>query len=852
MGQPVSPAVRGGSQEGFRGVDAPVEPSQEAPPGEPEQEPLGNEPIMGYGELLEADPATLFQAVHNLVLRQEWLAINRLEQDTHWARVRGGYPFSRLVQNQDQSSWQAVLPPGMSGLTIAAVPNKALDLCNKAVETLMADPPKPLPKPVNDSEEAERAAEMAKRWLEMDGTEAGTNDNSVFFRALDAATYRSSSFLEYWVDKNGGGYVPYQIKAHPQAQDPQHPLVGPDGNPTTDPILRYVTAAQPDTGVRQFTNDPAKAEQVWQPKIVVDTCYREHIRLYPEDQDVHGAEGYIRLGYCTLGDAKKRWKAVADLPEGDQVALLDWTPTRYLVLLPAALRARWKLGLGSEKNEAGGSNDERYVFWYRYCRKACPDYPRGFSVYVSGALGGFCFDRDTLSAEVEIPRSALEGEPGAGKPKAKDLREMDLPIVQVRLIQDTEFRDPTGWPLIGRIAGSSEVKAQIVASYAAMMDRMLNPATYTPATSPVQAFQVTNSRASGDHIPILSKEDIPTWEPQPEVPSGVLNFMTYLDSAMDSAASSSKAAQGANDQQEVSGVARQIAVHQANISMSRFNQAHLEAYSRHCRVKVQLAMAYYGAPQLIRYVGEDGAYKQEWWTGADFALVSDVGIQPGTGTMQTPQEKVNFAFTATQMKFLRAEDAEDIVRSAISTALGAPDDPHQQRIERQVSTFLEGPPQTMVPDPVTGQAVNQWIMAKRQQLQIVQQNAQATQAFQQQAQAAAMQGMPVQGGPVLTPVPNVWSPFADRATDQDPAVAGMRKRRLGKLIDTARFESFPAEWRQDAIEAYQRADKVLAMAARPPMPALPPGAPQGPPKPPQPQSPQGAPHPATLKPMSPT
>jgi hypothetical protein len=842
MTQDVSGAVRGGVQDGFRGVSSVEKPTKPAP-AEPVDESTGAEPIEGFGDLLEQDDTTVYQAINNLNLRQERLAINRLEQDTHWARVWAGFPFSRLEQNQDQSSFRAVLPPGVSSLTLAAVPNKAQDLCNKAVETLMADPPKPLPKPINDSEEAERAAEMAQRWLEIDGGEAGTNDNGLFFRSLDSATYRSTAYQEYWVDKDGGGYVPLQIKAHPLATNPANPLVAQDPAtgammPTTDYILRYVTPEAPNPedpeapGVRQFTQNPADAEQVWQPKIQIDVIYREHVRVFPEDKDVHSADAYIRLGYCTLGQAKRRWKAVRDLSEADQVALLDWQPTRFLVLLPAALRSRWKLGLGADKeaNQKGGSNDERMMFWYRWCRKSCADYPRGASIYVSGALGGFIMERETLSAEVTVPASALEGNAAAGKANATDLREMDLPIVQVRLIQDTIYRDPTGLPLIGRIAGSSEVKSQLVSGYATMTDRKLHPATFTPGKSPVAGFQVQNSRATGDHVPILSKDDIPTWEPQPDLPANFLNFVSYLDNQMDLAASSSAPAQGSNDQQEVSGVARQLAIRQSNISMSRFNQAHLEAYARHCRIKVQLAMAYFRAPQLIRYVGDDGAYKQEWWTGADFALVSDVGIQPGTGTMQSQQEKINAAFTATQMRFLNPGDAQDIVRNAIAASLGTPDDPSQQRVERQVAAWLQGPPEG-------------WLEQKQQQVQM-QQQAQAAMAPQMQAwQAAAQQaqamGQPVPPQPQMPPVPPVWSPFAPLPTDTEPEVADLRRRRLRKLIDSAKFAAAPPLWQGEAIQAYNVARQAAAQAAQmaQPQPA------QGK-QPPKPQPGQKTPEPA--------
>lgn len=819
-GLPISQSVRGGVQTGFDGVAPPT--TRKAMQGasgtnadsfmQVQGTPGEAQPLQGMGELLEADDADVFSALHNLNLRQERLSKNRLAQDKHWTRIKQGYQWSALEKVQDQDIYRAVLPPGSDPLRPAAVPNKAADLCNKLVETIMVDPPQPAPQAETDGEQAERASEMAKEFLTQDGGEGGTDDAAVFWYQIEAATARSSAFNHYWVEKTGGGSQPLQIKAHPQATDPAHPLTALDPQtqqplPTTDYILRYVTD-EANGQPAQFTDDPSKAKRQWLPKQRIDRLGREHVRLYPEDQDVQGASEMLILYYSTVADGKKRWPSLAQMDENEIQELCDWTPPRYLVLLPPALRARWKLQVGGEKDTKGGSSEQRMFFYYGYAKKADPDYPRGALIYSSGAFGGFTIERDTLSAEVQMPDKN-------GQPGGTDIRDMDLPLVQIRLIQDPDDRDPTGKAFMERIGGANEAMATLGTSFLEAFDINLHPATYTPSTSPVEGWQVDQSRASGDHIPILGPEDKPVYEEPRLIPEGLPPFMQWVESQMDSIASLNKPAQGSDNQQEVSGTARSIAVRQAMVSLSRMQQAVLGAYARHWRIKLQLAVKYFTAPQLLRYVGEDGAYKQEWWSGVDFALVTDVGVQAGTGTMMAPQDKVNYVNTLKQMKVMSDDEANDVARPTFSQSLGIPDDPHQQRIERQVSSWLQGPP---TPQWVQEyQAYQQAMQQYQQQVQAIQaQAAQAQQSEQMMSAAAGQAPRPVPPPQMPQPPKAPWTPFARLPMDTEPFIAALRQRRLAKLMATARFTAQPVEWQAMVEQEYQQMRQSVAVANQPP------------------------------------
>ena len=802
--------------------------------------PSAQRSFAGLGPLLEVDDEVAFRTIHHLVIRQERLARNRLALDTHWQRIRQGFAWSRLTKLQDQDVWRAELAPGSDSTT--AVPNKAQDLCNKIVETLMVDPPSPDPRAMNLGETAERAAEMARQFLDIDGGDIGTSDNRIFWNALDRAMVCASSFIHLWVDTTGGGYVPLQIKAHPFAQDPNEPDVAQDPMtgaplPAVDPVLRYVATDEQGT-LLQFVEDPSQAGKEWLPRIRADVLNREHVRVFPETHPVHDAEMVLVLYYSTLGEAKRRWPdAIAALDPTQLSELCDWVPPRYLALLPPAQRARWKLSTGSDNDTPGGANDERMMFYYLVYRRPTPatigqyrGYPEGAHLVVSGAFGGFVIHRETLSTMVTLP-----GREGS------ELRCLEMPVVQLTPRMDPDDRDPTGFATISLFGGANEASNTLLVAYLEALDTILHPAKFIPATSPVQGWQIEQSRASGNPVPVLSRDDYPHYEDPRPIPPGLIETVAWNYSQMESASGLTKPAMGANDQQEVSGVARNIAVRQAMVALSRAAQATMNAWTRFWRIKLQLVLKYYKAPQLIHYVGEDGAYKEEWFRGNDFAVVDRVTIQAGTGTMMPPAEKQQYTAFAQQMRWISPDEAAEIARPTFSDALGLLPSPHAQRIERQVSLWLKG-----VPYP---QWLQEWDQFAQQRV-MFQQAMQQFQLQQQQYQQALMNQAVVNAGPPpptigpetqqalagrqytqavlalqLNPLPPVppqppqipppqspWHPFVEvLPNDNEPEVAQIRKRRLSSLIASTAFSRQPPQWRQPVLAEYMTMRQAAAI-----------------------------------------
>ncbi len=772
--QPPSPSVTGGVGESPSGIDQ----LKALLPGlaEDEREP------QGLGPLMEADGPEAFKTIDEMVRRQEPLARSRLAQDAHYTYVKLGFPFSSLEKEQDQDVYRQSFPPGYA-MRQAAVPNKAADLVNKLTETLLVDAAQPDPQPETDDESAVQAAKLASEFLQQDGGEAGTDDRSLFWSQVERATTCSSSFLWPWVDETGGGTIAKQVKAHPQATDPANPLDAVDPMtgqplPTTDYVLRYVT---PDG---QFTDNPSEAERVWVPRIRVNRLGREHVRFFPETKDLHDAEAVVCIFYTTVGEAKRRWPDVAQMSDAQIGALCDWNPPRPSALLPASLRARWRAASNDSDKTV---NDERILFFYAYLRRSDPTYSDGAQVFVSGANGGVVLHRDTLVAEVEVPSETKQDV------TVTDRRDMDIPLIQIRLLQDPDGGDPMGKPVMARIAAAGEAGARIASSLLSQIDKILHPARFVTATSPLSDDDIEESRAGGRLAVVTSQNDFPKYEEPPDLPSNTLDVVDWNYTQMDSAIGLNKPAQGSDDSAEVSGVARRIAVQQSLVSVSRMQHGVNVAWERYWRIKLQLVMRYFGVPQLLRYVGVDGAAKQEWFKGADFARVTGVTVKPGSGTLLPPNEKVNYAIQLRDAGLVDPDTATDIATPGFMKVLGVPDNPHLQRIERQVSSWLEGPPEG-------------WV-----------ETFDANQMMAQQVEAEAMQAQTM-GIPAQMPaIPPQWTPFATLPMDADPAIAALRKRRLATLMASVKFSAQPEQWQSVVIQAYNEA--AMASAPAPMMPA---------------------------------
>jgi len=290
-----------------------------------------------------------------------------------------------------------------------------------------------------------------------------------------------------------------------------------------------------------------------------------------------------------------------------------------------------------------------------------------------------------------------------------------------------------------------------------------------------------------------------------ELPGFLPEILGQIDTGMETAAGLGDTAQALESPNAISGVAKQVVVGQAKVALSQIYQNFVAFVTRYWRIKAQFAQRKLTVPQQVQYSGIDSAFKQRWFTGADFLGVKDVSIATGSGTMQAPVEKQQSIAFAQQAGWMDLEEAADAGRSTIAGDLGLGDNPHTQLIARQLAEWSEGPPKGWTPaQPAVDQTTGQPAVD------------------------------PTSGQPQMQP-PS-WTPFEPRPTDEDPTVAKAQYKNLRDFIATADYSKQPPEWRmlvdqryqqsayaagiQTVRQQYEAQDKQQQAAQRPPLESI--------------------------------
>jgi hypothetical protein len=117
------------------------------------------------------------------------------------------------------------------------------------------------------------------------------------------------------------------------------------------------------------------------------------------------------------------------------------------------------------------------------------------------------------------------------------------------------------------------------------------------------------------------------------------------------------------------------------------------------------------------------------------------------------------------------------------------------------------------------QAQSEWERIENERLQQEADDDASSRGRDMTAPMTTQAPLPGQAGPpaLLQPPVMPWTPFTPMPTDEDPLIAAMRKRKLAKMIDSAKFEGMPPEWQQVAFLEYGRMDQVI-VAAQPAQP----------------------------------
>ena len=768
--------------------------------------------IPGGGTLLEEpDARKVFKVVEKTIKGQERLAKNRLERAKFCKGLANGAQFLYLDKTEDRSVYKCNPAPFTSVDDRQPVPNKVADLKRKIISQLLADDYLPNPKAGGDADKDRGAADLAKRFLRENGSVMGTNDKLMLREVLGINIAQQSAFVLAWVDPTGGGWRPKEVLAHPRATDPKTPLMGPKldqaGQPVVDPatgpvlerstspVLRYVAevdgppnpvTGEPSVVVEQFTNDPAAAARQWLPKIKRTLLYPHQVRTVPMSATTFEAHQIILIMAEPLGVARLRFPILGEVSTERLQTLCSWRPPdRWKDYIPEAIRPK--------QSDSGGDSrptDDTFLFWFHVFCRVGPDYVDGGEVAVNGAGGGFLLKRDTL-------REDVKQEDGTTVPVL-----LNPPVAQFTCLQDTDGGDPFGYGLIEDFAGGNDAYARIWMGLLEAVDRNLHLNTYLPSTSPITRAEY--NRRDGTPLEILTADDIPQSEPPVQVPSLVTDMLDRIELVMNSEAGINETSSGLDSRYSVSGVAKQVSIRQARLALAPYWQNTVAGLTYFWTCVVQLAQAKLTVPQQVKLSGIESAYKQPWWMGSDLLGITLVVLEPGSGTMMTPAEKVPHLQMMQSNEWIDKEQAGELARSSMTDDLGFPPNIHEERINRALADWAKGPPV----DWLDAHTRNEQVQAKRQEDV---QRAAAMLAQEQSMDQASASAHAEQMIPASAPAP-LFTPFDPRPNDDDPGVALIHYRRLSHMASAVEFGKHEPPWQALLAERLTAARQAAGLS----------------------------------------
>jgi hypothetical protein len=383
--------------------------------------------------------------------------------------------------------------------------------------------------------------------------------------------------------------------------------------------------------------------------------------------------------------------------------------------------------------------------------------------------------------------------PQTGGKKMPEVR--DIPLAQMRWLDDHVDNDPYGLGPLETLGPMDEIRASIVGSMLEYWERFNRPREFVPFGSTLTAEYLAGMR-DGKPVQYNAEAGTPVFEaipPYPPIGEAMLQFIT---GEMNTAVGLEQAAQGVSTPEVKSGLHARTIIEQALVALSGTKRGSDKCGVRLCRLVLQAMRADYSVPQRMQYVGEDGAYKEREWTGADLGSTKDVQIARGTSTMMAMSAKAQLAREELQIA-LNAGDRQAyqryqrVMAGNVSTTLGLQDDPATMRVKRQIMQWEQGPG----PD----------LVMQSQQREVMLSQQPPAQVDPQTGQPVPIQAPP---DPMAQAAASI---FAPRPTDEEQAVALVRHQELARAIEGTKFESMPPAWQAGLVQAYDQARKAAGL-----------------------------------------
>ena len=761
------------------------------------------EPSRRLGFILDEDPDKV--AKHILKLREDQEPLRSRNRAT-WKRNRWwreGRRYIRLEKKENQQAWEAKLPAGMG--SAPPVPNKTDRLCRRLTNTIMVDPPYPECEPGDATSEARDAAEFATRYLSVKGSPSDLNMERQCRRALDKSMTFASAYAWVITDPTAGGHRPRSMLAHPAATNEEDALIDPaTGQSAAEDTLitRYLTEDL------TLTEDPEEADLQWLPAPKIRLLTGLQLDILPDTApSLRDGNGVVICDPTTLGDLKKTFpEEMAKLDEDEIQKLCSWKPSNVRDIIP------WYAPEPEDqKDDDGKFRDSQTVFTLTCYYKKCSEYPMGAYAVVGG--GEFLLHRQKWSAMMPQP------EDEDGKPQDDVEEVLEIPVSQMRCMDDDTGDNPHGIALAEALGPSDEIRASALGYEMEYMFRFGNPQSFIPMGSIVQPKQMIVR----DGTPIMTNPNgDPYYEPVPPLPQTVPNLREEMGHEMDDESGLQQAGQGVEDPSVKSGIHARVVVQEALKAVGHIRSNTGFFYIDLNRILLEQARAFADVTQMISYVGEDGQYKEKEWSRISFRKTKNVTIARGSFTMHTLLAKQEMANEMLDRQAISMEDYIELTSGGVSPVLGMQDNPHLMRVRRQIEEFQDGP-------------TEEWLAAyaafEQGQMQM-QQYEMVMQEYQARSQPAIPGGpVPPEGiagtGEVLGPPPEPPQvppkppgPFDDHLPiDLEPQAAKIRHRQLSRTMASHKFKKYPEQWKQELLTEYNTMANAAGVVTVPAMQA---------------------------------
>lgn len=665
----------------------------------------------------------------------------RKDWDDSYASVKGlipqwkvnrlrakGYAGVQLQKRQDEM--RAYVPKGAVPSPVAM--NKANRLRRRVRAMLFADPPLPECLPASGDDKDVDTAEFSTRVLTDLCSESNLSYPLLMGDAFDLGADHGSGFTRFFVDPQGGGWQPRTIMAHPKATVEQGAELDPQ---TQQPAGKEELIKKYVTKQGALTDDKMAPDLDihWLPAMRYELLTGRQVRLIPAtSRDIWEADGAMVGAMVPWVTLKSTFPELAKMDAEAIQELAADRPSSVKDLLPLAQQKA--LGLSTEVT------DETLIFTLTRYHRQSSTYPKGFY--------GCCVGKDTL-----LHRQAWYDE--------QHQSHLDIPITQLK--QFTEDGNPYGYGMMDALGAGNEQLARMSAFEDEYLERFARRKTFLPTVSILSPDQLQMETRTV--IPINAGGQ-PIEQEIPDFPQMVEKSKAATSLEMDDESGLQQAGQALNVPSVQSGDHAKIILDQIAVGLSDLRQNAERGLVRGWRILLQQVRFAYTVPQRLQYVGENGQYLEEEWSGADLGSTRDVQIARGSFTQLSRQAKADLVDRYVAAKYMTPEEAADVVASGVGGLLGLQDNPHRQRVRGQISRWRKGPPKDWTPP--------QMVMGQN-------------------------------GQPQPGPDPIGAQIFNPLAVDDEPDVAKLRLYELGRACSGQRYQQMLPAWRVLLDTEYQRA-----------------------------------------------